>query len=144
MPRLIEFIAHNPLLTGATALAILAVLVYEAMLRMRGSLAVSPREAVRLINQGATVMDLREAAVFGTRHIVDAVNVNANDLNSEAQNRLKKKRAVLLVCGNGTQSARLAASLRKDGVENAWSLSGGFSAWERENLPVVAAAKSAR
>jgi rhodanese-related sulfurtransferase len=144
MPRLIEFISHHPLLTGATALAILAVLVYEGILRMRGSLAVSPREAVRLINQGATVMDLRDAAVFGSRHIVDAVNVSAGELSTEAQNRLKKKRAtVLLVCGNGTQSARLAATLRKDGIENAWSLAGGFSAWERENLPVVAAARNA-
>jgi rhodanese-related sulfurtransferase len=144
MPRLIEFITRHPLLAGATALALLAALTYELVMRTRGGLAVSPREAVRLINQGATVMDLRDAAMFGTRHIVDAVNVSPGELTAEAQNRLKKKRGVLLVCGNGSQSARMAASLRKAGIENAWSLNGGFSAWERENLPVVATAKTAR
>ena len=141
MTRLIEFITRHPLLVGATALAVLAAVIYELMVRARVSVGVSPREAVRLINQGATVMDMREAAVFGSSHIVDAVNVQASDVTAEKDSRLKKKRGVLLVCGNGAQSARVVASLRKAGVENAWSLSGGFSAWQRENLPVVAPAK---
>jgi rhodanese-related sulfurtransferase len=142
MTRLLEFITRHPLLVTATALAVLAAAIYETMVRARGSVGVSPREAVRLINQGATVMDMREAAVFGGGHIVDAVNVKATDVTVEKEGRLKKKRGVLLVCGNGSQSARVVASLRKSGIENAWSLSGGFSAWERENLPVVAPAKS--
>jgi rhodanese-related sulfurtransferase len=43
----------------------------------------------------------------------------------------------LLVCDNGARSAECAAKLRKDGIENVYSLKGGVSAWQQENLPIV-------
>lgn len=101
-------------------------------------MSVPAGEAVRLINQGATVVDLREAAKFAAGHIVDAINVTASDLKSQPESRIKKKKPVLLVCENGSASARLVAPLREAGFEVAWSLDGGLAAWERENLPVVA------
>jgi rhodanese-related sulfurtransferase len=43
----------------------------------------------------------------------------------------------LLVCDSGARSAALVAQLRKQGLENVFSLKGGLAAWQQENLPVV-------
>ena len=92
---------------------------------------------MRLINQGATVVDVREAARFDGGHIVDAVNIPPDELAAKAETRLKKKRPVLLVCDTGARSGRLVGTLRKAGFDNAWSLDGGLAAWQRDNLPLV-------
>ena len=43
----------------------------------------------------------------------------------------------MLVCDNGSASGRLAQELRKKGSEQVFSLKGGLSAWQRDNLPVI-------
>ncbi len=138
MNKLLDFILRHPLLVGATVMAVVALIANELRLRMQAGLAVPAQEAVRLINQGATVVDVRDAARFESGHIIDAINVPAADLAAAAAERLKKKRPVLVVCDGGGSSARLVPVLRKAGFEKAWSLQGGLSAWERERLPVVA------
>lgn len=138
MGQLIDFLLRHPLLVGATLLALIATIVMELRLRSQSGFAVAAQQAVRLINQGATVVDLRDAARFSAGHIIDAINLTADALKANPESRLKKKRPVLLVCDNGGGSARLVPTLRKAGFENAWSLEGGQTAWERENLPVVA------
>jgi rhodanese-related sulfurtransferase len=139
MAQLLEFAVKHPLLVGATLLMLIAVVLYELRLRSRSGTAVSPHEAVRLMNQGATVVDLRDAARFAARHIVDAVNVSPEDLRADPESRLKKKRPAIIVCESGYHSARLANALRKAGFDKAWSLDGGIAAWEKENLPMVSA-----
>ena len=138
MNQLIEFSLRHPLLVGATVMALIAVLVYEIRVRSHSGVAVPAQEAVRLINQGATVVDVREADKFDGGHIVDAVNIPPEELAAKAETRLKKKRPVLLVCDTGSQSGRLVSTLRKAGFDNTWSLDGGLAAWQRYNLPVVA------
>jgi rhodanese-related sulfurtransferase len=138
MAHLTEFILRHPVLVGTTLIVLIATIVYELRLRGRGATAVTPQQAVRLINDGATVLDLREAAAFAPRHIANAVNLTAADLETDAADKLKKKRAALLVCETGYHSARSATALRKAGFENVFSLDGGLAAWEKENLPFVA------
>ena len=137
MGRLLEFAIRHPLLVGATLLALVAVIFNELRLRGRAGTAVSPQQAVRLINDGATVVDLREAAAFGVRHIADATNITSAELEADPENRLKKKRAAILVCDTGNHSARSATALRKAGFDRVFSLDGGLTAWARENLPMV-------
>jgi rhodanese-related sulfurtransferase len=138
MAQLTEFMLNHPLLVGATLMALIAAVGMELRLRGRAAVAVPAGEAVLLINKGATVVDLRAAADFDTRHIVDAVNLSAGELGEKPEARLKKKnRPVLLVCDSGAASSKLVGTLRKAGFEQAWSLAGGLPAWERENLPLV-------
>lgn len=136
MAQLIEFSLRHPLLVGATLAAIVAVLVYELRVRSHAGVSMPAPEAVRLINQGATVVDVREPARFEGGHIVDALNIAPGDLAARAEAKLKKKRPVLLVCDNGAQSGRLVSTLRKAGFDT-WALDGGLAAWQRDNLPVV-------
>ena len=137
MAQLIEFSMRHPLLVGATLMAIIALVVNELRLRGQSGVSVPAQEAVRLMNQGATVVDVREAARFASGHIIDAINVPVAELKANAEARLKKKRPVVLVCDTGSSSARLVASLRQAGFENTWSLDGGHAAWERDNLPIT-------
>jgi rhodanese-related sulfurtransferase len=137
MGQLLEFAIRHPLLVGATLIAFAAVVFYELRHRSRASTAVSPQEAVRMINDGATVVDLREAGAFGARHIVNATNMTAADLSADPEHRLKKKRAAILVCDTGYHSARSASALRKAGFDQVFSLDGGLAAWAKENLPMV-------
>ncbi len=137
MAQFIEFCLRHPLLVGATVAAIIATVVYEIRLRGRAGLSVPPTRAIELINQGATVVDVRDADRFASGHIVDALNLAPADLAANAATRLKKKRPVLLVCDNGSGSARLVGTLRAAGFEHAWALEGGLAAWTHEKLPVV-------
>ncbi len=137
MAQLIEFCLRHPLMVGATLAAHVAHVVYEVRLRGQSGLSVPPPRAVQLINQGAAVVDLRDAARFNGGHIVDALNLSPADLTANPEGRLKKKRPVLLVCDNGASSTRLVGTLRQAGFENAWALEGGLTAWQRDNLPVV-------
>ena len=80
MQRLLEYIGHHPYLAGAAVIAALAVLVAEIRERMSGFAALSSMQAVRLMNQGALVLDLRPKESFEAGHIADARNVPAAEL----------------------------------------------------------------
>jgi len=139
MGQLVEFALNNPLLVGALVMALIAAIGNEVRLRGQAGVSVGPQEAVRLINQGGAVVDLRDAPAFAAGHIVDAVNLTAEELSGKAGEKFRKKKALVLVCNTGTTSAKAAKTLRAAGQENAWSLDGGMAAWQKENLPVVAA-----
>ena len=137
MDRLLEFITANPLLVVATVLMAIAVVVIEIQLRARALLEVSTAEAVRMINRGATVVDIREKARYEAGHIVDAVLMAPADLAKGEEGRIKKKRGVVVVCENGNQSYRTVKALRAAGFDGAFSLKGGISSWQRDSQPLV-------
>ena len=81
-------------------------------------------------------VDVRKADSFQAGHIVDAQNIEGDELLAKPDS-IKAKKTALLVCDNGNRSGEIAAQLRKDGRENVFSLQGGLNAWQQENLPVV-------
>jgi rhodanese-related sulfurtransferase len=137
MNKLVEFAAANPYLLTATVLMLVAVIAFELRLRARASFQVTVAEAVRMINNGATVVDVRDAARFAAGHIVDAVNILPADLAKGEEGKIKKKRGVVVVCESGNQSVDCARKLRAAGFDGAFSLSGGLDTWQRENQPLV-------
>ncbi len=136
MAQILEFAGNHPYLVGA--LLGLLVLVVTTEIRARvGGTDVAPAEAVRLINAGATVVDVRPPERFAAGHIIGAVNIPVEALGSRADEVAKKKdRPVLVCCETGTGAGRAAATLRKAHYPNVVRLQGGMVAWERENLPV--------
>lgn len=138
MSKLLEFIAANPLLVSATAVMLAAVLVFEIRNRTRAGFEVSVSEAVRMMNNGAVVVDVREKDRFDGGHIVDAINMSPADVSKAEEGRIKKKKAVLVVCDTGSESHRCARALRNAGFDGAYSLGGGLAAWQRDNQPLVA------
>lgn len=137
MDRLLEFIANNTLLAAGTVAMALAVIFNELRIKAGGLSAVTPVQAVRLINGGAKIVDVRDAERFAGGHIVDSVNAPAGELPDKLGKKLRQASSVILVCDTGTRSGSLVAKLRKQGFEQVFSLRGGIGAWQRDNLPVV-------
>ena len=137
MDRLLEFMTANPLLVVATLLMAIAVIAVEIQLRARALLEISTAEAVRMINRGATVVDIRDKARFDAGHIVEAVNMAPADLSKGEEGRIKKKRGVLVICENGSQSYRAVKALRTAGFDGAFSLKGGVGSWQRDGQALV-------
>lgn len=137
MSQLVEYTNNHPLLVATTVFAALALLFYELRQKGQSIAALGAADAVRLINGGAAVLDLRDANAYAAGHIVDARHLPAAELTGESLGKLKTKKGVLLVCDTGAESGRRVLSLRKDGIDNVFSLRGGLNAWRQENLPLV-------
>jgi len=138
MAQLVEFANNHVWLVAGLVLASLAVMFYELRLRAQGATHVSAADAVRLINKGALVIDVRKPEEFGQGHIVNARNIALERLAKDDDAINKQKNKILLaVCGDGSSSGRVAGMLRKLGYENAFSLKGGLVGWRADNLPLV-------
>lgn len=137
MEQLIEFSNAHPLLVAGTILMALAVIFYELRMKASGLTAISTVQAVRLINQGARVVDIRDKAQFDTGHIVNSIHIPAVELDGEGDKRLKNGKSIILVCDNGSKSSQCIGPMKKNGRENIFSLQGGLASWRQENLPVV-------
>jgi len=144
MEQLIEYTNNNLLLVAGTVAMALAVIFYELRMQAGSVSGASPSQVVNLINQGARVVDIRELAQFDKGHIVDAVHIPGPELAGKASDKLKKAKSIVLVCDSGTKSGQSATAMRKEGFESTFSLRGGMTAWQRDNLPVVTSDSSGK
>jgi len=136
MEQFIEFTNNHVLLVTGAIMMTLAVLFYEIRLQANRVSALSSVQAVRLINNGARVIDIRGKAEFDSGHIVDSINVPAPDLDA-GNKRLKNAKAIILICDNGSRSRQCVATLKKEGLDSISSLQGGLATWRQDNLPIV-------
>ena len=89
MQQVLEYVANHPLLVGATVLLALAAIGYELWRARAGGQSIGPLDAVRLMNQGALVLDVRSRDQYDAGHVIDARNVPSSDLASSVDT-LKK------------------------------------------------------
>jgi rhodanese-related sulfurtransferase len=138
MDRLLDYFTNHPLLAGGLALMTFVVLGYEIRQRAAMASAVAPSEAIRMVNSGAVLVDLRAANQFKDGHIAGAKNLPGDQIAADAK-ALEKLAAktVVLYCGDGATTAAAQRSLARAGAKNVYSLRGGLDAWKQENLPVV-------
>jgi rhodanese-related sulfurtransferase len=138
MQRLLEFIGHHPFLAGGALVAALAVIAVEIKERIQKFAALSAAQAVRLMNQGALIIDLRPQEAFEAGHIGEARNVPAADLESQAESLKKwRDRTVITYCDSGMNGAGAARTLAKLGFTQVFNLDGGLNAWVKDNLPLI-------
>ena len=145
MQQLLEFIGHHPYLaSGAIGLTI-ALAVYEIRARLQAFAALPATQAVRLMNQGALVLDLRSKQSFDAGHIGDARHVPVAELESQADSFKKwRDKSVITYDDSGTGGAGAARTLTKLGFTKVFSLEGGLNAWIKDNLPLSKAAASGK
>jgi rhodanese-related sulfurtransferase len=138
MQQLLDYFNHHPYLVGATILAAIAVVAFELRARVQAFAALSTTQAVRMMNQGALVIDLRGKELYDAGHIVDARNVPAAELESQADSLKKwRDRNVITYCDSGANGASAARSLVKLGFTKVFNLQGGLNAWVKDNLPLA-------
>ena len=136
MQQIAEFSANNPWLVSGLIASALAVIFNELRIKSQAVSAISAMTAVRLINDGGSVIDIRDSKKFAATHIIDANNIVEKDLTADTSLLDKFKKTILLVCDNGGRSGECATRLRKSGNDRVYSLKGGLQAWQQENLPV--------
>ena len=137
MQDLVQFASNNMLLVTGLIASGLAAIFYELRLKARNIASLSVPLAVRMINDGSKVIDVRNAEQFAAGHIVDAKNVPQEALLKDSSQIAKSKKNVVLVCDTGATSGECVAQLRKEGLENVFNLRGGLEEWRKENLPLV-------
>jgi rhodanese-related sulfurtransferase len=145
MQRLFEFVGHHPYLASGAVLVAIALAVYEVMARLQAFAALSAMQAVRLMNQGALVLDLRTKQSFDAGHIGDARNVPAAELEAQADSLKKwRDKNVITYDDSGTGGAGAARTLTKLGFTKVFSLEGGLNAWMKDNLPLTKTASGGK
>jgi rhodanese-related sulfurtransferase len=138
MQRLFEFIGHHPYLASGAVAAAVLVAFYEIRERVQAFAALSAMQAVRLMNQGALVIDLRAKESYDAGHIGDARNVPVAELESRADGLKKwRDKNVITYCDSGVSGASGARTLMKLGFTKVFNLQGGLNAWVKDNMPLA-------
>ena len=138
MNDFVEFSTQNWLLFLAL-FAITGMLIGGEVLRkMRGVSSLSTAEALRLINdQEALILDVRDGGEYKEGHIPQARHIPLGALRDRLGELTKAKdKPIVVYCRNGATSQAACAQIKKSGIVDVYSLSGGLSAWQEANLPV--------
>ncbi len=140
MDRLFEFASHHPLLVLAAVLAAALVAAFELRLRSQDSAAISPLDLIRLMNQGALVLDIRPQEQYAAGHINGAKPLPSDQLAKAADTfKRHKDKPVIVYCDGGSVAPAAVRQLTALGFTRALSLRGGIAAWRAENLPLAKA-----
>lgn len=99
---------------------------------------ITPEEAQRWLEAGASLIDVREKAEWQEVHAEGARHIPLRELPEavEVIKEMAERGKVLTICAHGIRSAQAAEILLQSGVE-ATSVAGGTVGWETAGLPVV-------
>ena len=137
MERLLEYLNRHPVLTGLAIAVAIAVAVYELRARKLSYAAILPQEAVQLMNQGAQLYDLRDAAAYATGRIGGARHLDASQHDNAAEALKKfKEKLLVLYCEDGTRATQLTRQLHASGFTKVFNLRGGLAQWRTEGMPL--------
>jgi rhodanese-related sulfurtransferase len=137
MDRILDFASHHPWLATATVVLAIAVVVYEMRMRSEGLRAVSPQELIRLMNQGALVLDLRPLEQYQSGHLNGARQMSSDQIVSAGDTLKKhKEKTVVVYDDSGSLGAAAVRQLAAQGFTRVFALRGGLAAWRADNLPV--------
>ena len=135
--NLLKFVTEHIFLVALAAVSG-GMLIWPALRRTTGGPSISTLQATLLINQqNALVLDVREAAEYEKGHVLNARNLAIGELEGRSGEIEKyKAKPVIVVCDSGSRSEKAAATLRKQGFTQVFSLTGGIGAWQQAGLPV--------
>lgn len=135
---MLSFLIEN-WIPAVMALVSGALLLWPVLQRGAQGGAISPSEAVRLINrEKAVVIDVCEPAEYAAGHVAGSRSIPLGTLEGSKDLPSNKTLPLVVVCASGMRASRAAGTLRKAGYANAQVLAGGLKAWREANLPVEA------
>jgi rhodanese-related sulfurtransferase len=137
MGQLQQFITNHWELWLALVAILIAIFINEFLSQKKRAKELSPAAAVDMINhENAVVIDLRDPELFRAGHIIGAICTPTDDFGQKRMEKYKTK-PLILVCPRGLQSIAMATKLRAEGFTQPMVLSGGITAWQAANLPLV-------
>ena len=136
MEQLPEFLMNHAILRTAF-LAVLGALLWSTFQPGTGE-RLSPSDATRLIShEDAVILDVRSDHEFDMGHIVNAVHLPMDQLESSLRKLEKyRSRPIIATCQNGQRAAAAVKTLKAHGFDRLYSLNGGVNAWANASLPL--------
>lgn len=98
--------------------------------------SISPAEARRLIDEGAVLVDIRDADEHAREHIPGAHHVPLTQIEDAGLPSADGERAIIYHCRSGARTAANAETLRAAAQCDAYLVEGGLDAWRQAGLPV--------
>ncbi len=143
MDRLTQYVQMNHWLVLATVVVLVAVIVIELRARAATLSAITPQDAIRLMNRGAVVIDLRAAEPYAAGHLSGARRMDGEQILKAGETLKKHLQKPLIVYDeSGSLGTAAARQLKAQGFTQAFNLRGGVAAWRSDNLPLEKGAKA--
>jgi molybdopterin/thiamine biosynthesis adenylyltransferase/rhodanese-related sulfurtransferase len=99
---------------------------------------ISPADALRRLQAGAVLVDVREAHERATGFATGAIGIARAELEADPQAAVPDRNVeILLICQSGTRSMKAAQALEAAGYTCLASVEGGTPRWIAEGLPVT-------
>ncbi len=106
---------------GAAVLALIIVIANESRLRATAFAAISSQELVRLMNQGALVLDIRKPEEFAQGHVNGAKQLPSDQILTAGDNFKRfKEKPVVVIDESGSLSAAAVRQLSNQGFTKAF------------------------
>jgi rhodanese-related sulfurtransferase len=104
-----------------TILILAAMMV--AIILLRRSRLIAPAEAAAHLKKGALVIDVRTAGEFNAGHLLNAINLPLDEIETSLPRRVEDKNQVMLLhCQAGGRSSQARKKLTALGYVNAYNL----------------------
>lgn len=139
MEQLLTFIANHPILVGAFAVVLAALIATEFARMTRRWNELDTTQAILLINRrDPLILDVSNSTDYANGHILNAEHMPPSRIESGNSQLMKKSdRPVLVYCKNGQVSPQMATRLVKLGFEDVNLLRGGLAQWISDQQPVT-------
>ena len=95
--------------------------------------SITPQDAAKMLEQGAVLVDIREADEHRRAKIPGALSVPLSEL--DRSHLPKDAQAIVFHCKSGMRTQSNAAKLKEKAGCDAYVLEGGFDNWTRQGLP---------
>ena len=85
-----------------------------------------------LSSEDMVIIDVRDQEAFDTGHIIGAIRLAVSELDVFC-NQTEKNKPVMVYCYHGISSQSVAQFMVDQGMENVYSLTGGFEVWKEQH-----------
>ncbi len=92
---------------------------------------ITPRQAKKALEQGAILLDVREAKEYSAENVEGSLFIPLSEL-AVRRGEIPNGRTIITICRSGGRSAMAAQILGQVGFD-AVNLKGGLIAWKNEN-----------
>lgn len=97
---------------------------------------ISPADARRLLDEGAVLVDVRDADEHAREKIPGARHLPLSQINDGRAPDAAGARAIIYHCRSGARTAASAETLKAAAPCEAYILEGGLEGWRKAGLPV--------
>jgi len=119
------------------ALAITLAVVF-GMQQLQAADGVDAKQAQSMNQQGALLLDVREADEYAAIHAPNAKLIPLRQLGSRLQEIAPyKDKPIVVMCRSGRRSAKAVELLQQAGYTQVSNIKGGITAWESDGLEVI-------